>query len=84
MFGSTYSTIPDVVLFSHDGRMSTLAHSTREVPSNEQKNIFIYVLLAFALSMTLTVLSRMNDDGGESLKGTSASETSWLQMKIQP
>ncbi|MBD8840875.1 hypothetical protein NST33_30070 [Paenibacillus sp. FSL L8-0435] len=49
-----------------------------------KKNIFIYVLLAFALSMTLTVLSRMNDDGGEPLKGTSAAETSWLQMKIQP
>ncbi|MCW3793104.1 hypothetical protein OM416_16060 [Paenibacillus sp. LS1] len=49
-----------------------------------KKNIFIYVLLAFALSMTLTVLSRMNDDGGESLKGTSATEISWLQMKIQP
>ncbi|MGN7414780.1 MULTISPECIES: hypothetical protein [unclassified Paenibacillus] len=49
-----------------------------------KKNIFITVLLAFALSMTLTVLSRMNDDGGESLKGTSAAETSWLQMKIQP
>ncbi|WP_336763019.1 hypothetical protein [Paenibacillus sp. USHLN196] len=48
-----------------------------------KKNIFIYVLLAFALSITLTVLSRMHDDGGESLKGT-ASETSWLQMKIQP
>ena len=49
-----------------------------------KKNIFIYVLLAFALSMTLTVLSRMNDDRGQSLKGTSATETSWLQMKTQP
>ena len=49
-----------------------------------KKNIFIYVLLAFALSITLTVLSRMHDDGGESLKGTLAAETSWLQMKIQP
>ncbi|MGC5774750.1 hypothetical protein [Paenibacillus pabuli] len=49
-----------------------------------KKSIFIYVLLAFTLSITLSVLSRMNDDGRASLKGSSAAETSWLQMKIQP
>ncbi|MFC9710769.1 hypothetical protein JNUCC31_13330 [Paenibacillus sp. JNUCC31] len=49
-----------------------------------KKNIFIYVLLAFTLSITLTVLSRMNDDGGESLKGTTTTETSWLQLNTHP
>lgn len=46
----------------------------------KKKNIVIYVLLAFALSITLTVLSRVSDDGGVSPKGTSASEVSWLRM----
>ena len=45
-----------------------------------KKNIFIYVLLAFTLSITLTVLSRINDERGESLKGTPTTETSWMQL----
>ncbi|MEK4054739.1 hypothetical protein MHB84_14180 [Paenibacillus sp. FSL F4-0087] len=49
-----------------------------------KKNIFIYVLLAFTLSITLTVLSRINDDRGESLKGINTTETSWLQLNTQP
>ncbi|WP_181586560.1 MULTISPECIES: hypothetical protein [Paenibacillus] len=49
-----------------------------------KKNIFIYVLLAFTLSITLTVLSRINDDRGESLKGIPVTETSWLQLNTQP
>ncbi|MBR2565304.1 MAG: hypothetical protein IKE29_11855 [Paenibacillus sp.] len=50
----------------------------------KNKNILIYVLLAFALSITLTVLSRVSDDSVVSLKGTSASEISWRQMNNQP
>lgn len=50
----------------------------------KNKNIFIYVLLAFALSITLTVLSRVSDDSVVSLKGTSASKISWQQMNNQP
>ncbi|MGQ8873243.1 hypothetical protein [Paenibacillus sp. TSA_86.1] len=50
----------------------------------KKKNILIYVLLAFALSITLTVLSRVSDDGGVSPEGTSASEISWLRMNNQP
>ncbi|MFS0872534.1 hypothetical protein [Paenibacillus xylanilyticus] len=49
-----------------------------------KKNIFIYVLLAFALSITLTVLSRMTDERGESLNSTPATETSWLHLNTQP
>ncbi|WP_440114436.1 hypothetical protein [Paenibacillus sp. QZ-Y1] len=49
-----------------------------------KKNIFIYVLLALALSITLTVLSRIHDERGESLQGTTTTETSWLQLKSQP
>ncbi|WP_405154415.1 hypothetical protein [Paenibacillus sp. FSL K6-0108] len=49
-----------------------------------KKNIFVYVLLAFTLSITLTVLSRINDDSGQSLKGAPTTETSWLQLSTQP
>ncbi|MCM3173775.1 MULTISPECIES: hypothetical protein [Paenibacillus] len=50
----------------------------------KKKTILIYVLLAFALSITLTVLSRVTEDGGSSPKDTSASEISWLRMNSQP
>ncbi|WP_170948203.1 hypothetical protein [Paenibacillus sp. 7516] len=49
-----------------------------------KKKIFIYVLLAFALSITLTVLSRQTDERRELLNGTPASETSWLHLNTQP
>ncbi|MCG7378236.1 MULTISPECIES: hypothetical protein [Paenibacillus] len=50
-----------------------------------KKNICIYVLLAFALSITLTVLSHMNGERGESLNGKQATtETSWIHTSIQP
>lgn len=45
----------------------------------KKKNVLIYVLLAFALSITLTVLSHMNGDDGESLQITPAAEMSWIK-----
>ncbi len=71
-------------IFSHSGLTDALAYSTREVFPMKKKNILIYVLLAFALSITLTILSRVSDEGGVSPEGTSASEISWLRMNNQP
>jgi hypothetical protein len=64
--------------------MHALAHQQERYLTMNKKNIFIYVLLAFTLSITLTVLSRINDNPGESLKGTTTTETSWLQLNTQP
>ncbi|WP_366292431.1 hypothetical protein [Paenibacillus sp. AN1007] len=50
----------------------------------KKKNMLIYMLLAFALSITLTILSRVSDNGGEVPQGTAASEVSWLQTNNHP